>query len=350
MLCRNPEQAAAAATLDWVEEITLDFLGTQGLKNTIQALRKAGKRVCIALPRITKPEEQGVWKFFVSLQPDALLLRSAGLLFALRKHAHEHEQRNLLSVGTGSRAGKGCKATLHATSVPPSVVANTEKEVLRAQTKENLDSDLKPAEAQQSSGSVTHESVWSTDSEAEVESHSSVEEQKAVDAAGTSSNSTATKSAAQKSPRKFPELRGDFSLNAANSLSAATLLGSGLSRLTLTHDLNAEQMADLALNLPDRLAERLEVVLHQHLPIFHTEHCVFCRFLSDGNSKDDCGHPCEQHTVHLRDASGHDHLVLADMGCRNTVFNAEAQSGLPHAVKLQRAGFRCCSCTHDCAT
>ena len=27
---------------------------------------------------------------------------------------------------------------------------------------------------------------------------------------------------------------------------------------------------------------KLEVIVHQHLPIFHTEHCVFCRFLSDG--------------------------------------------------------------------
>jgi hypothetical protein len=31
--------------------------------------------------------------------------------------------------------------------------------------------------------------------------------------------------------------------------------------------------------------------------------------------------------VHLRDDKGADHLVLADQGCRNTVFNAQAQSG-----------------------
>jgi len=71
----------------------------------------------------------------------------------------------------------------------------------------------------------------------------------------------------------------------------------------------------------------LEVIVHQHLPIFHTEHCVFCRFLSDGDSYLDCGHPCESNAVHLRDGSGKDHLVLADEGCRNTVFNAQAQSG-----------------------
>ena len=76
-----------------------------------------------------------------------------------------------------------------------------------------------------------------------------------------------------------------------------------------------------------RRAARLEAIVHQHLPIFHTEHCVFCRFLSDGNSYLDCGHPCESNSVHLRDGSGKDHLVLADEGCRNTVFNAQAQSG-----------------------
>ena len=51
------------------------------------------------------------------------------------------------------------------------------------------------------------------------------------------------------------------------------------------------------------------------------------RFLSTGNSYKDCGHPCEAATLHLRDPQGADHLVLADMGCRNTVFNARAQSG-----------------------
>ena len=66
---------------------------------------------------------------------------------------------------------------------------------------------------------------------------------------------------------------------------------------------------------------RIECVIHQHLPIFHTEHCVFCRFLSEGNSYLDCGHPCESHTVHLRDNGALDHLVLADMGCRNTVIS-----------------------------
>jgi len=47
---------------------------------------------------------------------------------------------------------------------------------------------------------------------------------------------------------------------------------------------------------------------------------VFCRFMSSGNSYKDCGHPCEQHKVHLRDEKGDDHLVLADMGTCTRVF------------------------------
>jgi hypothetical protein len=44
----------------------------------------------------------------------------------------------------------------------------------------------------------------------------------------------------------IPRLEGDFSLNAANVLAADLLLGSGLSLLCPTHDLNAAQLAGLA--------------------------------------------------------------------------------------------------------
>jgi putative protease len=89
-------------------------------------------------------------------------------------------------------------------------------------------------------------------------------------------------------------LIGDFSLNAANSLTAEMFLSGGLDRITPTHDLNAAQVTVLAHTVG---AHRLEVIAYQHLPVFHTEHCVFCRFLSTGTSYKDCGRPCEKHTV-----------------------------------------------------
>jgi len=132
-------------------------------------------------------------------------------------------------------------------------------------------------------------------------------------------------------------LTGDFSLNVANALAAATFLAQGLERLAPGHDLNAEQVADLAREVgPDRI----EVVAYHHLPVFHTEHCVFCRFLSDGTSWKDCGRPCETHRVALRDAAGRHHPVLADVGCRNTVFGAEAQEASRRLDAWRRAGIR----------
>ena len=71
----------------------------------------------------------------------------------------------------------------------------------------------------------------------------------------------------------------------------------------------------------------LELTLHQHMPMFHMEHCVFCTFLSSGTTYKDCGRPCEKHTVHLRDRVGQLHRLQADVGCRNTLFNGRAQTG-----------------------
>ena len=132
-----------------------------------------------------------------------------------------------------------------------------------------------------------------------------------------------------------PGLSGDFSLNAANVLSARELLALGLARLTPTHDLNAAQVSDLAALVgPDKL----EVIAYQHLPVFHTEHCVFCRFLSRGTDHTNCGHPCESHKIALRDEKGLAHPVMADVGCRNTVFGARAQVAAKHLKAWRAAG------------
>jgi putative protease len=132
-------------------------------------------------------------------------------------------------------------------------------------------------------------------------------------------------------------LIGDFSLNTANTLTAEAYLELGLDRLTPTHDLNAAQICALAGTMGP---ERMEVIAYQHLPVFHTEHCVFCRFLSTGTSHLDCGRPCEHHRVALRDSHGRAHPVVADVGCRNTVFGAEAQEASGHMDAWRDAGIR----------
>ncbi|MBZ5633832.1 MAG: U32 family peptidase [Acidobacteriia bacterium] len=132
-------------------------------------------------------------------------------------------------------------------------------------------------------------------------------------------------------------LDGDFSLNAANAISASMLLATGLGRMAPTHDLNAAQIAALARGVDP---SRLEAIAYHHLPVFHTEHCVFCRFLSTGTSYRDCGRPCEKHQVALRDSGGRPHPVMADVGCRNTVFGAEAQEASLHLAEWLAVGIR----------
>lgn len=123
------------------------------------------------------------------------------------------------------------------------------------------------------------------------------------------------------------ELKGDFSLNVANHLTAHYLLEKGLSSVTASYDLNAQQVNELLQTADSR---RIEVTIHQYMPAFHMEHCVFASMLSQGRSFRDCGKPCEKHRVHLVDEFGNRHEIKADPECRNTMFNAVAQSAASH--------------------
>mmetsp|Transcript_54914 Transcript_54914/g.108991 ORF Transcript_54914/g.108991 Transcript_54914/m.108991 type:complete len:494 (-) Transcript_54914:173-1654(-) len=335
-------QVEAALKVARVGEVAVDFLEARGVAAALQAVKEAGKRAVAVSPRIIKPDEEGLWRWLLDLHPDAILVRSAGLLQQL---GEEKKKRDIASQGT----------------TPPL----------------------------SSSGAVAAEDR----------------------------DESASASSSLSSP-SWPALHGDFSLNAANALSATELFGCfqpppqrqgggrgleggagmALQSLTPTHDLNARQLCALQRELlagGGGIRERtegggaaaspypLEAIVHTHLPIFHTEHCVFCRFMSDGSSFRDCGHPCETHTLHLRgvdvaaqlkpppppasaevgrggesaaaaaaaalaalsspasmSAVAEDHLVLADMGCRNTVFNSQAQSGAPYLLDLQRSGFQ----------
>ncbi|MFE4106325.1 U32 family peptidase [Almyronema epifaneia] len=130
---------------------------------------------------------------------------------------------------------------------------------------------------------------------------------------------------------------GDFSLNVANPLTADYFKQLGLERLTASYDLNIQQLSDLLSQTPPYW---LEVTIHQHMPLFHMEHCVFCAFLSTGQDFRDCGRPCEAHQVKVRDRVGTEHILQADAGCRNTVYNGVAQTGSEYVHRLLNLGLR----------
>jgi U32 family peptidase len=131
---------------------------------------------------------------------------------------------------------------------------------------------------------------------------------------------------------------GDYSLNIANRISADYFKNKfGLERVTASYDLNFQQLEALLRAAPP---EWFEVTIHQHMPMFHMEHCVFCAFLSTGKDYRDCGRPCDHHDVKLRDRVGAEHPLKADAGCRNTVFNALAQTGAEYVDKMLALGVR----------
>jgi putative protease len=220
LLVRTPEQLEAALS-SRPASITLDYLDLYGLRPSLDRVKASGISARVATPRVSKPGEERILDFLLSLGC-TIVVRSSGILQALRERPH-------------------------------------------------------------------------------------------------------------------PPLVGDFSLNTANSLTAAMYMGLGLARITLTHDLNGAQVEELARRIDP---ESIEVVAYQHLPVFHTEHCVFCRFLSTGTSYRDCGRPCEKHRIELQDSSGRAHPVIADVGCRNTVFGAEAQEASGYIDQWRAAGIR----------
>jgi U32 family peptidase len=132
-------------------------------------------------------------------------------------------------------------------------------------------------------------------------------------------------------------LVGDFALNVANDLTADLLLAEGLERLVPSYDLNWEQLTAL---LKHSDPGRFEAVVHQHMPMFHMEHCVFAAFLSSGKDWRDCGRPCDRHKVELRDRVGAAFPVAPDAGCRNTVYNGHAQSAAEYVGRMVALGLR----------
>ncbi|ASA24438.1 DUF3656 domain-containing U32 family peptidase [Paenibacillus donghaensis] len=133
-----------------------------------------------------------------------------------------------------------------------------------------------------------------------------------------------------------PRLIGDFSLNIANHKAVELFLEAGCDMITPSYDLNIQQMVDLLGNSSN--TSSMEIVIHQHLPMFHTEHCVYCTFMSEGTNYTNCGRPCEEQRASLQDRIGMSHPVRVDEGCRNTVFNAVEQSGAEYLDNFREHG------------
>jgi putative protease len=184
----------------------------------------------------------------------------------------------------------------------------------------------------------------------------------------------------------------DAALHAANAWTVEYLRELGARRVTVACDLDRREILDLA---DPQTAPWLEVIVYQHLPMFHTEHCLYRAEQLDAadlsaqasaelvprppsvdtlgatagssSSADNtvgqanrgtrhfrpvgapaaaagpgtaCQRPCRRHDVRLRDRRGAEHRLLPDGGCRNTLFSARPRNLLDLVPKLRRRGVR----------
>ena len=82
------------------------------------------------------------------------------------------------------------------------------------------------------------------------------------------------------------------------------------------------------------------MVEHEDMTMFPMQHCVFCAVLSPGTNNGSSGRPCAFHNVKLKDRLGVEHPLKADVGCRNTLFNAVPQSAAEAIPSLVAQGLR----------
>jgi len=76
-----------------------------------------------------------------------------------------------------------------------------------------------------------------------------------------------------------------------------------------------------------------------HADVSHGALCVL-RVSFQRQDFRDCGRPCDRHDVRLRDRVGAEHPLKADAGCRNTVFNSQAQTGAEYVLRMIGLGVR----------
>jgi len=132
-------------------------------------------------------------------------------------------------------------------------------------------------------------------------------------------------------------LVADYALNIANEITADLFARHGVVRMVPSYDLSWTEMSAMLKRISPGM---FEAVVHQHMPMFHMEHCVFCHTLSNGTSYRDCGRPCDVHRVELKDRAGAAHPLVADVGCRNTVYNAAAQSAAEFIPRMRELGLQ----------
>lgn len=131
-------------------------------------------------------------------------------------------------------------------------------------------------------------------------------------------------------------LIGDFSLNIANELAASVIASWGILTMTPSYDLGIDQLRALVKATNPAWFEQ---AIYDHIPMFHTEHCIAANMLSTGRDNCTCGKPC-RNAIELEDAKSFRYQLSADSACRSTIYHPTVFCAAPHIELLKTIGLR----------
>lgn len=128
-------------------------------------------------------------------------------------------------------------------------------------------------------------------------------------------------------------LLGDYPLNVYNSSSLAFFHEQGLAGLTLSPELNLEQISLLAAQGPGELT----CLIHGYITLMISQFCAAGGYLG-GLDRGQCSRPCKKQKFGLKDRLGEVFPLATDQFCRMHILNAKELSMLPHIPKFQEIG------------
>ncbi|KUK12111.1 MAG: Peptidase U32 [Moorella sp. 60_41] len=125
---------------------------------------------------------------------------------------------------------------------------------------------------------------------------------------------------------------GDYPLNVFNSSCVEALRLIGLAGVTLSPELNLDEIRGVRPFLP------LEVIVHGSLPLAVSAHCVLGARLGGKEPGKGCSAPCRREVFGLKDRLGLIFPIRTDMNCRFYLYNPKTLDLLEHLGLLQGAG------------
>ncbi|MFZ5942487.1 MAG: DUF3656 domain-containing U32 family peptidase [Bacillota bacterium] len=134
--------------------------------------------------------------------------------------------------------------------------------------------------------------------------------------------------------QNFANILIDFTLNVFNDLTILKLRESNCSQITLSPELNLQQINDFSFlgNIP------LEAIVHGNYPLMVSEHCTVGSVLGNKSFRNPCSGACTGGNFGLKDRMKFVFPIEMDENCRMLIYNAKPLNLFKDIKKILAAG------------